>query len=838
MTHKPRKLLPLQAYLLALITFASLVVGGLSVYQQQQRTDHARAEASASLRFVAKLGANDIADAVKSAQGAVLDVAANPQLAALFATPTPQGCTLAFAGAGPFTSGHVDIINRAGQPLCSSAKAPETAVYAGAEWLDIKGARVVGPLDDAGKPSLVVLAPIQDLGVVATFLRLDTVPAEFEDRYGGTTSAQFELLFADGTAATDGGVDSDSIVRDATVPSLGWAVRASEAESVALGAARDVNRQMTVFLVLALILVVALTQLIYLGIVRPIRRLSSLVRKATSGYGTVEPPGTGPAEVVSLGRDFSALTRDVATELARRQQAETEARASEASYRTMFEANPQPVWVHHAESGRLLAVNAAMVERFGWSREELLAMRYDGLLGESSTDLKDALDGSELIARSGPWVLADRGGGEVDCLVTSDTLRLADTPARIVVAEDVTVQLHTERLLRRTQRMESLGQLAGGIAHDFNNVLAVMLNYADFAGQELRVAADEDPARWGPVLLDVREIGTAGDRAAALTRQLLAFARGDSLETGPVDLNQVAAGIEHLLRRTLGEQVTLDLALTSELWPVEGNVGQLEQVIVNLAVNARDAMPTGGRLTIETVNVDVDEDYTTTRPERLPGRYVRLRVSDTGVGMDAQARDKAFEPFFTTKDRATGTGLGLATVYGVVKRAGGTIDIYSEPGLGTTVSMFLPVTQGEVEAALMPIAASDRAPGTETVLLVEDDEAMRCLAERILDGDGYQVLTAEDGRAGELVAGQRRGEIDLLLTDVVMPGMLGSELARRVTEADPRVRVLFMSGYAPPVLVNDGTVPYNAAMVDKPFSADLLLGKVRQVLDTQATSSS
>ncbi len=834
-THKRH--LPLQAYLLALIILTALVVGGLSIYQQHLRKDRALAVAVQSLDLVAGLGADDITEALKSGQETAGGLAANPGLAALFAIPTPQGCALEFSGAGPFTEGRIDILNQAGKVLCSSKALPERAVHAGAGWLGAKTPGVIGPVDDGGHQSLVIVAPIQESGVVAVFVRVDSVPADLEARYGRSTPVRFNLLLKDGSSDVGAPIGQDAITRDAKVSSLGWTVRASEAESEALLYATDANRQMTLFIIIALLLIAALTQLIYLGIARPIRRLSSAVRTAMTGNGTIEPPTSGPHEVISLGQDFSHLTQNVAAELTQRQHAELEAKTSEARYRTMFEANPQPVWVHHAETGQLVAANTAMVERFGWSREELLSMPYQDFVSDKSADLKDAFGLSELVDRSGPWTLTTRDDAEISCLITSAPLQLPDAPGRIVVAEDITEQLHNERLLKRTQRMESLGQLAGGVAHDFNNLLAVMLNYADFAAKALKGPAEEDPQRWGQVLIDVREIGTAGHRAAVLTRQLLSFARGDALETGPVNIDTVAAGIENLLRRTLGEQVSLELSQQPDVWPVEANVGQLEQVIVNLAVNARDAMPDGGRLSIEISNVDVDDDYTATRPGRLPGRYVRLRVSDTGVGMDAEARDRAFEPFFTTKDRATGTGLGLATVYGVVQHAGGSIDIYSELGLGTTVSMFLPVMQGHAEPA--PTAPATRAPnfGSETILLVEDDEALRTLAERILGGVGYRVVTAEDGPTGEMIAEERRGEIDLLLTDLVMPGMLGGELARRVTDADPNVKVLFMSGYAPQVLVNDGTLPFKTAMVDKPFSADLLLGKVRQAIDEQDASA-
>ena len=593
--------LPLQAYLLALIILTALVVGGLSIYQQLQRTDQALRGCRQSMDLVAGLGADDITQALESGQETASALAANPGLAPLFATPTPKGCALEFKGAGPFTEGRIDIVNRAGKVVCSSKDPPEGTVHAGAGWLGAKSPGVIGPVDDGGHQSLVILAPIPASGVVAVFLRVNSVPAHLETSYRGSTPVKFNLRLKD-SSSVGARIGQDEITRDAKVSSLGWTVSASQAESLALLDATRVNRQTTVFLVIALVLIAALTQLIYLGIALPIRKLSSSVRRATTGNGTIEPPTSGLHEVISLGQDFAYLTESVAAELSHRQQAELDAKTSEARYRTMFEANPQPVWVHNAQTGRLVAANAAMVERFGWSREELLSMPFEDCLSDKSAGLRGVFELSERVDRSGPWTLTVRDGAEVDCLITSTTLRLPDGPGRIVVAEDITDQLNTERLLKRTQRMESLGQLAGGVAHDFNNLLAVMMNYAAFAAEEISAAAAENPRRWGQVLMDVEEIGTAGDRAAVLTRQLLSFARGDSLESGPVNIGNVAAGIEDLLLRTLGEHVSLEFSIDPDVWPVEANAGQLEQVIVNLAVNARDAMPDGG----SSVNRDLE----------------------------------------------------------------------------------------------------------------------------------------------------------------------------------------------------------------------------------------
>jgi CheY-like chemotaxis protein len=315
----------------------------------------------------------------------------------------------------------------------------------------------------------------------------------------------------------------------------------------------------------------------------------------------------------------------------------------------------------------------------------------------------------------------------------------------------------------------------------------------------------------------------------------LAFARDEAVDSAPVDLNDIATGIEEMLHRTLGDQISLELSLEAGLRPVHANPGQIEQLIVNLAVNARDAMPAGGKLSIETTNISVDAGHAKERPELAPGEYVRLRVSDTGIGMDPQARDHAFEPFFTTKQKGSGTGLGLATVYAVVTRAGGTIHIYSEPDLGTSISAMFPATVAPTSPQpTSPTPSTSRAGGNETILLVEDNDDLRSLAQRILSRVGYRVLTAHDGANALVIAGEHPGEVDLLLTDVAMPNMLGSELAIRLRESEPAIRVLFMSGYAPPLLLGGGTLPLGAPVIDKPFSADVLAARVRQALDGPA----
>jgi PAS domain S-box-containing protein len=387
--------------------------------------------------------------------------------------------------------------------------------------------------------------------------------------------------------------------------------------------------------------------------------------------------------------------------------------------------------------------------------------------------------------------------------------------------------------LQQAQRLENLGQLAGGVAHDFNNLLGVILNYVAFVRQELAGASESDwPARLETAGGDLAQVTRAADRAASLTRQLLAFARRDVIRPQALDLDTVVVAVEDMLRRTLGEHIELVTSLSGELWPILADPGQLEQVLVNLAVNARDAMPAGGTLTIDTANSIVDSAAVAGGSQSPEGRYVRLRVSDTGVGMPREVIEHAFEPFFTTKNEGAGTGLGLATVYGILAQNEGHIKIYSEPGTGTTFSIMLPVTQ-EAAIPLTPPAAYHRPPKGETVLVVEDEEALLQVTRRILIRNGYQVITAADGLDALQVARDYQGEIHLLITDVVMPHMLGKDVAEQVQAFRPEIDVLFMSGYAQPVLTSQGRLDPNVALVEKPFSEADLLAKAGQVLNSK-----
>ena len=386
---------------------------------------------------------------------------------------------------------------------------------------------------------------------------------------------------------------------------------------------------------------------------------------------------------------------------------------------------------------------------------------------------------------------------------------------------------HLQAQLQQSQRLEVLGQLAGGVAHDFNNLLAVILNYAAFVAEELAAGHDADFAAAGR---DVGQIQRAAERATALTHQLLAFARREIVRPVVLDLNDVVTEVQQLLDRTIGEDVVLRANLADHLWLVLADAGQIEQILVNLAINARDAMPDGGTLTIDTENITVGAEFIAAGSTVRAGRYVRLRVGDTGTGMAEDVIAHVFEPFYTTKAAGAGTGLGLATVYGIVLQAEATIDIHSMPGVGTTFSILIPVTD-EVAVPIEEEPTYHRTPTGETVLVVEDEEALREVTERIFTRSGYHVLTAAHGIDAVAVAAGYDGDIHLLVTDVVMPNMLGKEVAEKILLIKPGIEVLYMSGYAQPVLASQGRLDQNVHLIEKPFSAATLTAKAGQILN-------
>jgi PAS domain S-box-containing protein len=500
--------------------------------------------------------------------------------------------------------------------------------------------------------------------------------------------------------------------------------------------------------------------------------------------------------------------------------------------------------------GRIVLVNTQTERLFGYWRDELAGQPVEVLVPEMArkahrahraryaADPRPRAMGpaTELAARR-------RDGSTFPAEISLSAIRTDDGLLVIAAVRDVTERLESraereqraslaerdklERQLRQSQRLESVGQLAGGVAHDFNNLLAVISNYAAFVGDA--VAQDGSQVDWRSVREDVRQIQLAADRAAELTRQLLAFARRDVQRPRSLDLNEVVTRIEQLLIRTLGAHVILKTDLASQLCAVLADPGQIEQVLVNLAVNARDALPSGGTVVVQTSVADVDGSHAASRVGLPPGRYACLKVSDTGVGMSADIIDRAFEPFFTTKPTGEGSGLGLAAVHGIVTQAGGYVQIYSEPDIGTTVTILLPA----VGQGTWPEPPPDQEPRRgrgETVLIVEDEPALREVTRRILSRSGYHVMAAATGHEAIEIAAGHTGDIDVLLTDVVMPGMLGREAAERIRALRPGLKVLFMSGYAEGVLDGKGIVAAGVSLIQKPFSEAQLLATLGQII--------
>ena len=505
---------------------------------------------------------------------------------------------------------------------------------------------------------------------------------------------------------------------------------------------------------------------------------------------------------------------------------------SESRYRHLILHSPDAVFVN--EQGRITLVNHACQSLFG-------ATRAEDIIGKSAfqffhpdchEQIKARLQCLRELGESVPLAeerVVRLDGTTVDVEVMAAPFVHGGVNAIHVILRDITERKQAEAdrrkleaQLRAAQKMEAIGSLAGGVAHDFNNMLNIISGYAQMAQEKL---ADTDP-----VYDDIKEVIIAADRAARLTRQLLAFSRRQVLQPVVLNLNQIVSELEKMLRRILGEDIALHQALAPTLGMVRADPGQMEQVLMNLVVNARDAMPKGGKLTIETANMDLDEAYATRHLMVKPGLYVQLAVSDTGCGMDEASRARLFEPFFTTKEKDQGTGLGLSTVYGIVKQSGGCIFVYSEPDKGTTFKIYLPRELSIAAPSPLVKPGRTQARGWETILLVEDEEALRILAQRILREAGYTVLTAAHGEEALVVSDQYQRTIELLLTDVVMPQMSGRALAERLVQMRPAIRTLFMSGYTDHAIVHHGVLDPGTNFIGKPFNPTVLTNKVREVL--------
>jgi PAS domain S-box-containing protein len=527
-----------------------------------------------------------------------------------------------------------------------------------------------------------------------------------------------------------------------------------------------------------------------------------------------------------------------------------------ATFRDVLEVSDDAA-VAIDRDGRIALVNPEAEALFGYTSNELIDRSVDMLVSPPSHDVAERGESERVLGQASeplgpgtPLEARRKDGSEFPVEISLSALDTSEGPlvsAAIRDASDRTVtrreeerdavQLGRDLLetrLHQSHRLESLGQLAGGVAHDFNNLLAAILNYVAFVSDEVGLELEARPiearGRLTAVLSDVAQIGAAAERAAGLTHQLLAFARREVRNLEVLDVNDIVGEVEILLRRTLGEHVTLVTRGASDLKAVRADRGQMEQILLNLAVNARDAMSNGGTLTVVAENFTVDDEYAALHPVVDAGSFVRLRVTDTGAGMERKTLDRAFEPFFSTKPKDKGTGLGLATVYGIVSQMGGLVELRSEVGAGTTVTILLPSVAAAIIEAEPPRPVERHRAG-ETILIVEDEELVLDVAHRILMQHGYHVLMARSGTEAFEIINDHRGTIDLLLTDVVMPGSTGKEVAERVAVLRPEIRVLYMSGYPESVIASEGVVDQAIRLLSKPFRAVDLLNRVRAVLD-------
>jgi PAS domain S-box-containing protein len=535
---------------------------------------------------------------------------------------------------------------------------------------------------------------------------------------------------------------------------------------------------------------------------------------------TVSPIRDSAGKVIGA----SSIARDIGEQ----KRADENLRSSEERYRDIVE-NAHDIIYSHDLLGNYISINKAYEQITGYSREEALTMNLAQTVAPESLEkaremIARKLDGESVTAYD--LNIIGKDGRRIAVEVNSKLVLQDGAPVGVLgIARDVTARKQLEDQLRHSQKMEAIGQLAGGIAHDFNNLLTAIIGYSELSMKPLR-AAD-------PLLNNLQEIKKAGDRAASLTRQLLAFSRKQVLQPKVLDLNAVVSDLETMLRRLIGEDLELSTVLDPKVGAIKVDPGQIEQIILNLAVNARDAMPRGGTLTIETKNVFLDDQYAKTHVAVTPGPFVMLAVSDSGTGIDPQTRSHIFEPFFTTKEVGKGTGLGLSTVYGIVKQSGGNVLVHSEVGLGTTFKIYLPRTDESPPLSERDTGSLGFLRGTETALLVEDEEIVRKLACQVLRLYGYQVLEAVEGMGALRICKSHPAPIHLLITDVIMPGMSGRELAGRLTELRPEMQVLYMSGYTDRGKLHQGFSDIGANFIQKPFSTDVLAIKVREVLDAR-----
>jgi len=861
---------PLSRYLVALaalFVITALVSAGVV---RAQTAAEARSSAVMDAQFAADLAASDISMSLAALETSIARTAANPAVATVFASTGP--CSLSFGVVGLFQRGHLDLLRPDGSVACSSLTDRPGASYVDSPWI---AAAATGPTfaevfvdPRTGTLSVVSAAPVPGgRGVAAGFVDISEIGPSLGARYAGPHQYEFVITSADGAAVIARSIDAlrwtgsslrgtafatsadpverpdlDGVTRlygHSLAGTRGWQVYAGIRRDAALAAATDLFTTDVAIIGIGLLALLAATVIVHRQIAGPIEALGRSVRMGTGGDRPIAI--SGPVEIVRLAKDFNDLVGRLRTELAARERG----REAQARLAALVSSTTDAI-VRTRLDGVVTDWNAGAERLFGYRAEEIVGtipamlIPHDG--GITAHDVA-----ADVLGPSGPLgrvALGERVEGYETTRIRRDgstvALSLSVAPifdesgkvtAIATVARDITGQrdaerkrLELEERLRQFERLEGIGRLVGGIAHDFNNLNAIILNYCDFIAERL---APDDPNRE-----DLSQIRVAAERATVFTRQLMTFARRGPVSAEDLDLAQVVRDLEPLLRRSVRESIVIEVRVQPQLAGVHADRGQLEQVLLNLVINARDAMAAGGTLRIEVTNVEHDVDSAAQYPDLAPGPYVQLSVIDTGEGMTKEVLDRAFEPFFTTKPAGTGTGLGLATVYGVVRQAGGRVSIYSEVGRGTTVRVLLPAI-GKVAAT--PVAPPPPPPILEgaaqrTILLVEDEPAVRAAAERILASAGFGVLSIDSAdRALALMSGWTE-PLDLLLTDMVMPGMSGRELALRLRAIRPGLPVVFMTGYSEDLVRRDPET-LDGAILQKPFTREPLLAAVGAALD-------
>ena len=861
---------PLQADF-AVIALVVLMVGvGAGAFVHLRSEADAKKAAVIDAGYAAERAAKQIKFGFDTYASLTAPLATTAAWAAAFADPTL--CSVTYAPIASFDTGHVDVIRPDGRVVCSSLGKGSTTTYAGQAWLEATKPTFAAPLVDAatGNQVAVYVHPIPTLGFFVWFVDLKALGPKLAYEYGsGTHQLEFLVVGSTGEGSfivarsessakwtgqklegtpfsrASNAVDRSDVEGKprwyavANVEGAGWQVFVGADQAAALANASALQNGQLVITGIGVLAVLIAVLIVYRRIAKPIEQLSDAVRSSTGLKSPTVVPVGGPAQVADLATDFNSLITSLQREW-------TERESAEQNYLRLFEGSPLPTMFIDPITGKFLEVNDSAAAAFGYSKEEFLALSGQDLLApkdrEEAANAVAGEVGRERAQRQrfkyGPLTVKKKDGTAMRAVITSYAVAYGGRPARVTMVEDVTVTETLERQLNQSQRLDSLGQLAGGIAHDFNNLLGVILNFAIFAKEKVlakeKTLASESgtsSSELQQAAKDMDRVVKAAESAARLTHQLLAFARREVTRPQSLNVNSVVAELEPLVSRTIGEHIQFVTSPGKDLWPALMDPGQLEQVLTNLVVNARDAMPKGGRLVIDCENVYVDETYAAGRPSLKPGRYIRIRVSDTGTGMDAKTLQRVFEPFFTTKPKGQGTGLGLATVHGIVNQAGGDISIYSELGNGTRVHVLLPAADEEPKTS-EDEALTPRVEVSATILVVEDADDLREITERILTKAGYAVITAANGPAALELVKEHVGTIDLLLTDVVMPIMHGPDLAKRICSLHPDIQVLFMSGYAQPMLEKGGALEDGVLLIEKPFTAPGLLLGVDHALRT------